>query len=139
MASQASGVVGLPGRFSRSFVADPSAPRAARHALRSLSGHVDEELLERGGIVVTELVTNSVKHARLAPEQRIALIGSGRRTFLLLEVIDEGDGFEPVVRRPGAGQGPGGWGLWMVSQLADRWGVDAGHSTRVWCEFERRI
>jgi hypothetical protein len=32
---------------------------------------------------------------------------------------------------------PGGWGLMIVAQLTDRWRVDASHSTRVWCEFER--
>jgi hypothetical protein len=31
----------------------------------------------------------------------------------------------------------GGWGLWLVDQLADRWGVGHSHSTRVWLEFNR--
>jgi anti-sigma regulatory factor (Ser/Thr protein kinase) len=128
----------LPGSFTRSFLADVSAPGGARHALQELSGDVDEGLLERGCIVVTELVTNCVRHARLAPEQQIDLRVSARRQLLRLEVIDEGDGFEPVATRPDPEVSSGGWGLWMVAQLADRWGVDTSHSTRVWCELESR-
>ena len=56
---------------------------------------------------------------------------------LRVEVTDQGAGFEPTVLRPDPGERPGGWGLWLVDQLTDRWGVDFSHSTRVWCEFER--
>jgi anti-sigma regulatory factor (Ser/Thr protein kinase) len=133
-----SGVNELPGAFCRSFAADVSAPHAARCALQALRDHVDEELLERGGIVVSELVTNSVRHARLAPEQLIDLRISARRELLRVELSDDGDGFSPVAMRPHPHQPAGGWGLWIVAELADRWGVDVSHSTRVWCEFEPR-
>jgi serine/threonine-protein kinase RsbW len=114
------------------------APGAARRALRRLSGHVEEELLERGGLVVSELVTNCVRHAHLAPEQRIDLLVWARRELLRLEVLDDGDSFDPVVAGPGSELSPHGRGLWIVAQLTDRWGIDVSHSTRVWCEFEAR-
>ena len=125
-----------PGSFSRSFGADVNAPPAARRALRGLNSHVDEQLLERASLVVTELVTNSVRHARLAPAQQIELRISARRTLLRVEVIDDGDGFDPVATRPHAEQRAGGWGLRIVAHLTDRWGIDVSHSTRVWCEFD---
>ena len=128
----------LPGSFSRSFVADLSAPGLARCALRLLNGHVDTGLLERARIVVSELVSNSVRHADLAPEQEIDVRVSTRRELLCVEVIDDGAGFEPVAMRRDHEGPPGGWGLRIVAQLTERWGVDLSHSTRVWCEFEPR-
>jgi anti-sigma regulatory factor (Ser/Thr protein kinase) len=136
--SPESGANELAGTFSRSFVADVNAPRAARRALQGLSGHVDEGLLERGRIVVTELVTNSVRHARLAPEQQIELRVWPGRELLRMEVSDDGDGFDPVAMRRTPDH-VDGWGLRIVAQLTDRWGVDVSHSTRVWCEFETRV
>lgn len=52
----ASGIQELPGPLSRSFVSDANAPSAARGALKDLNGHIEEGLLERARIVVTELV-----------------------------------------------------------------------------------
>jgi anti-sigma regulatory factor (Ser/Thr protein kinase) len=136
--SPISAVEELPGSFSRSFVADVSAPRAARRALQGLSGQVDEGLLERGRIVVTELVTNSVRHARLGPGQRIELLVRVRHELVRVEVSDDGEGFDPVGVPPHPDHAVGGWGLWIVAQLTDRWGIDVSRSTRVWCEFETR-
>jgi anti-sigma regulatory factor (Ser/Thr protein kinase) len=115
-----------------------NAPHAARRALESLSGRVDESVLERGLLVVTELITNSVRHARLAPEQQIGLRVSAQRDLLRLEVTDEGTGFDPTSRSRDPDLPKGGWGLWIVARLAVRWGIDTSHSTRVWCELESR-
>ena len=122
----------------RSLIPDADAPAAARRALETLP-QVDEELLERGSLVVTELVTNSVRHAGLPPAERIELRASAGAERLRLEVTDAGDGFEPAVAKPDPGQPGGSWGLWIVAQVADRWGVDTSHSTRVWCEFDRPL
>ena len=52
------------------------------------------------------------------------------------EVVDNGPGFEPPSE---AGDSEDarerGWGLFFVTQLADRWGVERG-STRVWFELD---
>jgi anti-sigma regulatory factor (Ser/Thr protein kinase) len=132
----ASGIQEFPGPLSRSFISDVNAPSAARGALEDLNGHVEERLLERARIVVTELVTNSVRHGRLSPAQRIALRVWAQRQLLRLEVIDDGNGFDPAETRTGLEHYPGGWGLMIVAQLTDRWGVDLSRRTRVWCEFE---
>ena len=59
-------------------------------------------------------MSNSVRHARLAPGQKIELRVSTYPQRLFLEVIDDGDGFDPQpqdqipIRAPAAG-GSGWW------------------------------
>ena len=114
-----------------------SAPGVARAALEALDASLGAQLLEDSGLVVTEVVTNCVQHAGLAPSQQIELKLSLLSQCLRIEVVDDGPGFiaEPVASKPD--QAPGGWGLWLVDQLTDRWGIDCSHSTRVWLEFDR--
>lgn len=109
----------------------------ARAALEALDPSLDARLLEDSGLVVTEVVTNCVQHAGLAPYQQIELMVSSLPQCLRIEVLDDGPGFnaEPVSSKPD--QAPGGWGLRLVDQLTDRWGIDCSHSTRVWVEFDR--
>jgi anti-sigma regulatory factor (Ser/Thr protein kinase) len=116
---------------------DASAPGVAREALDALDASLGARLLEDSGLVITEIVTNCVRHAGLAPSQQIELKLSMLPQLLRIEVSDDGPGFigEPVSLKPG--QAPGGWGLFLVDQLTDRWGVDCSHRTRVWLEFDR--
>ena len=32
---------------------------------------------------------------------------------------------------------PSGWGLYLVRELSDRWGVERNKQTRVWFELDR--
>ena len=120
----------------RSLAPDLDAPAAARRALDGFRGQLEEDVIERSALVVTEVVTNSVTHAGLTAAQQIDLniqVSPGR---LRIEVTDAGTGgFDPVVTFPYPGQ-RSGWGFWMVDQLTDRWGVDVSRSTHVWCEFD---
>jgi anti-sigma regulatory factor (Ser/Thr protein kinase) len=120
----------------RSLAPDLEAPAAARRALDRFGGQLEEAVIERSALVVTEVVTNSVTHAGLAAAQPIDLNIQVFAGCLRIEVTDEGSaGFDPVVTPPYPGQNSG-LGLWVVDQLTDRWGVDFTHSTRVWCEFD---
>ena len=120
----------------RSFAPDPDAPAAARRALDRLGGQLEEDVIERGALVVTEVVTNSVKHAGLTATQPIDLNIQVFPRSLRIEVTDDGTaGFDPVVTRPHPGQ-DSGRGFWIIDKLTDRWGVDFPHSTHVWCEFD---
>src|SRR5215207_4060594 len=95
--------------------AEPHSAKVARDAVAGLDGHLGD-VFGDVVLVISELVTNSVRHA-------------GR---------DPGPGFEP----PSAPRDPahvGGWGLVLVEQLADRWGVEHdGKANVVWCELKRR-
>ena len=118
--------------LTRSFAADREAPGRARLALRGLRGHVDREIAEDVRLLVSELVTNSLRHTGTAG---IRLEVWGSDTTVRVEVFDEGRGFDvPHAPRPGD---VSGWGLFMVDRLADRWGVETDDLTRVWFEFSR--
>jgi anti-sigma regulatory factor (Ser/Thr protein kinase) len=114
----------------------PGGPEAAARARRELSklrADIDPPLMETLRLLVTELVSNSVRHAQSRTVVLKVLVG---RSMVLTEVSDEGPGFDPAATgEPGA---ESGWGLFLVERLADRWGVKHGTgSTRVWFELQR--
>jgi anti-sigma regulatory factor (Ser/Thr protein kinase) len=110
----------------------------ARRALDDLRPQVDDDLLERSRLALSEVMTNSVKHARLRPSQLIDVQVVLLASLLRIEVTDDGPGFQPVAKGPDpSNAAAGGWGLWLIDQLTDRWGVDCSHSTRLWLEFDR--
>ena len=121
---------------SRSLAPDLDAPAAARRALDGFGGHLEQDVIERSALVVTEVVTNSVTHAGLTGAQPIGLNIQVLPGCLRIEVTDEGtQGFDPVVALPDPGQ-DSGRGFWVIDQLTDRWGVNFTSSTHVWCEFD---
>jgi anti-sigma regulatory factor (Ser/Thr protein kinase) len=112
------------------------APGRARTALRGLNGSL-AGLRQSVSLLVSELVTNAVKHAGADPKRtvHVRLDSSPKRVHV--DVIDHGPGFEP---RSGPRIDPlqDGFGLALVDQLADRWGVHVDHGARVWFEIDRR-
>ncbi len=112
----------------------PDAAATARGALARLRADLDPPLMETLRLLVTELVTNSVKHARA---DTVSLIVTVKDTSVRTEVRDEGPGFDPSTT--GApGNDRGGWGLFLVERLADRWGTARDATgTRVWFELRR--
>lgn len=115
----------------------PYAVTAARVALADMDDVVDESLAFDVRLLVSELVTNSVRHAEVGPEDSVMLrlaIDDGQ---VRVEVSDGGPGFDPPVADPKADPArDSGWGLFFVTQLADRWGIDPDEG-RVWFEIER--
>ena len=112
---------------------DPTAPWTARRAVEGLSGVVAEDVIPDVKLLVSELVTNSVKYGGEGM-LRLSIDTHGPRK-LRAEVVDQGAGFVPVARDRPATE-VGGWGLHLVQTLANRWGVHEG-STHVWFEIER--
>jgi len=108
----------------------------ARSRLEALRGAVKDDLLDDLRLLVSEVVTNSVRHAHLAAGQSVGLHVVAEPKRVRAEIVDAGGGFEPPASGPTAGAGSG-WGLFLVERVADRWGVDRldGH-TRVWFEID---
>src|SRR5207245_11549777 len=73
----------------------PYAVTAARLALSELDDMVDETQAFDVRLLVSELVTNSVKHAEVGPEDSIALNLTIDDALIRCEVVDGGRGFAP--------------------------------------------
>jgi signal transduction histidine kinase len=115
----------------------PGGPEAAARARRELSrlrADLDPPLAENLRLLVTELVSNAVRHAAAETVSLKVLVG---RTTVLTEVKDSGPGFDPArAGVPRANQT--GWGLFLVQRLADSWGVAHDTAaTKVWFELRR--
>ena len=130
------GVGSIDDAIKLSLEGGPEAAVRARRALGRLRSELDDPTLESLRLLVTELISNAVRHAGAPTVDLIVLVS---RPAVRVEVADRGPGFEPEQRR--RNQDPeGGWGLFLVERLADRWGVaHEDMSTRVWFELERRI
>ena len=126
---------GAHNRMTVEFEAGPTAASAARNALLALEGRVDDGLLDDVRLLVSELVTNSVRHSNIRARDIVCLDVEVSETALRIEVADAGEGFTPTPRDLDRTR-PGGWGLYLVDQLADRWGVARDNRTRVWFEVD---
>lgn len=115
----------------------PGAPAAARRALREeLGDRVPGRVLEDAGLLVSELVTNAVLHGRVGPGSRLGMRVARRDGLVRIEVRDEGQGFAAAGARAGPDD-PGGYGLFLVTQIADAWGIaESGDPTTVWFELK---
>jgi anti-sigma regulatory factor (Ser/Thr protein kinase) len=127
-------------RIDLRLSAEPEAALAARHSLDQLENLLPPARLEDVRLVVSELVTNSVRHAGLSAEDQITLsvMVSGRS--VCGRVCDPGPGFEkPSNPRPRRDLS-GGWGLPILERISDRWGVERngrqGGLTCVWFEID---
>ncbi len=123
-------------RVERRLPASPEAASVARHALDDLGDAMSDARLRDVRLLVSEVVTNAVRHANLAAGDAIELIVELNRGALRVEVHDPGGGFVPSAPAPDPTR-PSGWGLYLVAELADRWGVDSDETTLVWFEFDR--
>lgn len=116
--------------------ADRNAASAARHALDHLEGTLGSDTTDNLRLLVSELVTNSVRHAGLGASDWIALTVRISDIAVRVEVADPGLGFEPVITSPSLYQ-ESGWGLWLVARIAARWGVTRERGATVWFEVDR--
>ena len=111
------------------------AAAVARSALEGLDGRLPPDLLGDVRLLVSELVTNAVRHAPRTAEADVRLTVTVTEGVVRVEVVDPGGGLAPGA--PAAGPEPaGGWGLFLVETLADRWGDDGGTGRRVWFELD---
>ena len=113
------------------------APGLAREATRdALSTWHVAHLEETALLLVSELVTNVVRHAR-ARVLAMALWLEPEEASLLIEVHDA-DPHEPRPRMPGA-LDEGGFGFVLIEALAGKWGVRQTETGKaVWVELDAR-
>jgi anti-sigma regulatory factor (Ser/Thr protein kinase) len=112
----------------------PATAAAVTRGRERVRGRVerlgDESLAAAAELMTAELVANVVRH-----------VGSGKMLVeleigdeVIVRVADGGPGFD-APSRPAPGT-IGGWGLVIVDELSDRWGIDRD-PTVVWFALER--
>jgi anti-sigma regulatory factor (Ser/Thr protein kinase) len=130
---------GITERLAVTLPISTEAPSIARHQLRrSLPALGRRPRAEDAELLISELVTNCVRHAAILGDRPIVLVADVREMQLRVEVIDAGRGFAPLVSTGVDGEGTSGWGLLLVEQLADEWGVSRSEAgeTMVWFEMD---
>jgi anti-sigma regulatory factor (Ser/Thr protein kinase) len=109
-----------------------SIAEARGHVRKALEDRTDAATLGHVELVVSELVTNSVRHGPGGP---ITLRLDAREAGVIAgEVEDKGNGIV-ILRSDGDLPDVGGLGLHVVDSLTSEWGVHPG-STSVWFRFE---
>src|SRR3954468_23737436 len=111
-ASGAAGMPAAPREMSFELAGGPYAVTAARLALAEIDELLDESQAFDVRLLVSELVTNSVQHAKVGPdhsiELRLAIDGAAVR----VEIADHGPGFDPP-DDPAHVERDRGWGLFF--------------------------
>ncbi|MFI6326517.1 ATP-binding protein [Nonomuraea sp. NPDC050556] len=124
--------------LSRSYTLSPvaaSVPAARAWARRMLVRWEIPHLAERIELLVSELITNAIKHAKTGGAP-VALILRFVGETLRLEVHDRDAENRPIQQRPMA-EAVGGHGLWLVEAYSDRWGIDlTEYGKAVWVELD---
>ena len=123
----------MPAELKVKLPRSEQAPFLARRALTDLRDEVDAGVLPDVRLLVSELVSNSVKYGGDGP---VRLEVTASRERVRAEIVDQGLGFTPK-RRDRDLEDVGGWGLHLVEQLTSRWGTHEG-STHVWFEIDLR-
>jgi anti-sigma regulatory factor (Ser/Thr protein kinase) len=110
----------------------PAAPARARGALDQIADRLSAERMRDVRLLVSALVPHAVPHADGEAVRLVVALTGGT---LRIEVHDPGRGFE-LKPPPDDPLRASGWGLVLVEELADRWGVDHSPRTRVWFEMD---
>jgi serine/threonine-protein kinase RsbW len=96
---------------------------------------------EDAQLLVTELVSNSIRHAELRAGERIRIRAAwtGCRLKVIVRDRDDGRPSRPVGIAGSIRPAPGaesGWGLFIVNQVASRWGAIHDGGPGCWFELD---
>ena len=113
---------------------NPASVPEARAALSPLEPAVDPATFETLRLLVSELVTYSVRHGPGWDSDEIELSVSASRERIRVEVAEHGPQPPRTVTDEGPYEGSG-WAFQLIETLSDRWGSDTNDKTCLWCEL----
>jgi anti-sigma regulatory factor (Ser/Thr protein kinase) len=118
----------------------PRAVSAARGSIAVLESYVDAACAKKLALLISELVTNAIIHGGASAFEPLTVEMTVSPEVVRVEVTDPGGGFNGAERWPDPsreGSPEGGWGLFIVDRVADRWGAVKDTTNCVWCELDR--
>ena len=124
-------------RVEARFALDVRAPGAARAVVAGCLGeHVASSVFHDAQLLVSELVTNSVRHSGVPAGSEVIVSVSVTPGMVRVDVEDPGHAGAIAPHAPDLGTG-GGYGLNLVQALSERWGMErvAEGGTRVWAQL----
>ncbi|MFC9287583.1 SpoIIE family protein phosphatase [Streptomyces sp. NPDC057052] len=124
----------VPGAPSRRFGQGPRSVAEARRFVRSaLEDVLSPDAVDTAALLVSELVTNALLHARTEVEVELVVRAAGGAVRVAVSDRRPDRGPVPYTYPAYAGTGQG---LALVGRLASRYGVDTGEETKtVWFEL----
>ena len=130
------GATGSGEAFAFEVSGGGTAGSAARRALVAGDGDLPPRVREDVLLLLTELVSNAVRHAGVGPDRSIHVTLRMWPGGVRVEVVDPGIDSTRVRVSP-SGDESGGWGLVLVERISARWGVgNGGPGTCVWFEID---
>lgn len=99
------------------------APAAVRAALRERGAHLADGMRDDLLLLLTELVTNAVRHSGTEDGAAIEIEMREKRDCVRVVVTDKGTGFDRPDRPEPDHSTTGGLGLVLVDRLARAWGT----------------
>ena len=113
------------------------ASAETRHAIEGeLGAQLGPRLLYLVQLLGSELVADAVRYGRVPSGQSVRVAVHLGDERIRIEVADDGPAHE---MDPPSEEFPGGspWSVFLIDQLADRWGAEAGEGMTVWAEIVR--
>jgi anti-sigma regulatory factor (Ser/Thr protein kinase) len=126
-----------PPRTELELARTVQAPAQARAAVtrRCEQLELDAVLTQSLILLVSEVVSNAVRHSAGDPTAPIDLVASFGEETIRVTVTDAGNGFTPRPRDPTTTHD--GYGLYLLEKVATCWGVESDGDTKVWFELPR--
>ena len=126
----------MPPRESFAVRTGRDAPAAVRNALRDRAAHLPGELRDDLMLLLTEVVTNAVRHSGAADGAPIQIDMKQRADHVRIEVTDPGAGFDRPAQIVPDLETTGGLGLVLVDRLSRAWGTrQTAAGSHVWFEL----
>jgi serine/threonine-protein kinase RsbW len=137
--ARANGHVDGGARIEARLALDAQAPGAARRLVADCLGdRVGSSVLDNAQLLMSELVTNSVRHSGMPAGAELIVCVDLTPGIVRLDVEDPGRSGTVAPHLPDSKTG-GGFGLNLVQTLSERWGMErvADGGTRVWAQLAR--
>lgn len=117
----------------RTLDVDDGAPRRARQVATAVTSDLSSDVQGTVQLLVSELVTNSVRHGPAADGASVDLFLGVGRDRIRVEVADG----STAGARPKSPSADGGYGLTLLASLASRWGAGRERGRNVtWFELD---
>jgi anti-sigma regulatory factor (Ser/Thr protein kinase) len=115
---------------------EPIAPALARAGVRSATPDVPDRVVADLELLVTEVVTNAVRHSGQRPTDEI-VVRLSANDRVRVEVLDGGPTFDRPAGPDRFDPSPSGWGLFLLERLTRAWGIEPEPiGKKVWFELD---